>query len=61
MKLEFLLCAELASVDKSTNRLSIFNIMDELSTPSFPSLVPQLAVVSTFTRKKKKKKSKIVH
>ena len=51
MELNFLACADSISVDKTTNTLSIFNILEEASAPVFPALVPRVAIIALFSRK----------
>jgi hypothetical protein len=48
--LEYLLVAESASVDQQTNRLSVFNMIEEFHAQGFPSLVPQLVVITLWSR-----------
>ena len=43
--LEYFLVAESLAVDQSTNRASVFNIIDELAASSFPVVVPQMAAI----------------
>jgi hypothetical protein len=45
MELLFLTCAESASIDQTTNRLSLFNIVEEISAAAFPGMVPSAALV----------------
>src|SRR5947208_3154590 len=35
-----------AAIDLSTNRLSIFHIIEEINSPAFPTLVPTLTIVT---------------
>jgi hypothetical protein len=46
MKVQFALCAQTASVDRASNRLSIFNVIVHISTPSLPLVLP---LVTFFT------------
>lgn len=50
MNLIFLIAAESVSVDQSTNRLSLFNVADEMLAPAFPTVIPTLSVVALITR-----------
>lgn len=43
MKVQFALCAQTATVDRATNRLSLVNVIDLLSAVSFPLYVPNIA------------------
>ena len=45
MKCTFAVCAEGASVDSTSNLLSIFNIIDEINSQTFPVAFPRLVVV----------------
>jgi len=44
MKVIFLLCAESATVDTARNTLSVFHIIEEFNSPSFPFVVPALYI-----------------
>ena len=46
-KLEYFLVAESVSVDRDTNRVSLFNIVEEVS-GSLPARIPALVVVSSW-------------
>lgn len=50
MHCELFVVAESAAIDIGTNRLSIFNIWDEINTPSVPAFVPSMSLVTTFSR-----------
>lgn len=50
MELLFLVCAETGIVDVFTNRMSLFHVVEEMSSPAFPGIVPSLTVVSIFRR-----------
>jgi hypothetical protein len=52
MDLRLFLCAESVSIDQQGNRLSIFNIADEVSAFGFPAVGNNLAVVALLSRKK---------
>jgi hypothetical protein len=49
MRLEYLLAAEAIVIDQLTNRLSIFQIIDDVAAPIFPSMLPGLSVVAGFS------------
>ncbi|MGE0651925.1 MAG: hypothetical protein AB7P12_09265 [Alphaproteobacteria bacterium] len=53
MDVLFLACADSASIDQRTNRLSLFNIIEELSAAGFPANVPSLALVMLLKRSRK--------
>lgn len=46
MKVQFALCAHTASVDRATNRLSIFNVIDQFPASVLPIYIPSIAFVS---------------
>jgi hypothetical protein len=46
MKVQFALCAQSASVDRSSNRLSIFNVLDQFPTSTLPIVIPAITFVS---------------
>ena len=46
MECLFFLCAEFAPVDSATNRLSIFNVIEEISAAGFPAILPNLTMVN---------------
>jgi|SRR5581483_2535905 len=50
MNISLLACAESVVLDQRRNTLSIFNIVEELSSPIFPFVVPHLTVITLFTR-----------
>ncbi len=45
-KLEYFLVAESVSVDQTTNRISIFHILEEIHVAKFPFALPLLAAVA---------------
>ncbi len=47
-KLEFFLVARSFAIDQSTNSLSIFNVLEELTTASLPVLVPDVNFISVW-------------
>lgn len=51
MELLLLVCAESAIIDSATNRVSLFNILDEFSAPAFPTIMPNFSLVGILTRK----------
>jgi hypothetical protein len=46
MKVQFSLCAQTASVDRASNRLSIFSVVDHIPALSLPFVLPALTFVS---------------
>lgn len=50
MKTILLACAESALLDANTNRVSLINIHDELSSPQFPFLIPLFSVLAVTKR-----------
>src|SRR5208282_433451 len=50
MRCDLFAVAESSSIDITTNRLSIFHVWDDLTTPILPVVLPSLAVVAMFTR-----------
>lgn len=50
MEVILLVCAQSAVIDQQTNALSIFNIVQELSSPSFPFAIGGFTVSTIFTR-----------
>ena len=50
MKVLFLVCAQSAVIDQQTNALSVFNILQELNSPSFPFAIAGFTVASFFMR-----------
>lgn len=47
-ELEYFVVAESVSVDQLTNRVSIFNVYEELNVPAFPYQLPQLVAVCSW-------------
>ena len=48
-KLEYFLVAESASIDRDSNQVSVFNILEEVSVPrSEPKVIPQLVALSSW-------------
>src|SRR5690348_4396160 len=52
MKFDFFFCAEGASIDQTTNNLSVFNLIEEVNAPNFPVLIQNLCLVFMARRKK---------
>jgi hypothetical protein len=50
MKLQFAIVAQAAVVDRFTNRLSLFNVIEAVQSPIFPILIPECAVVIVLSR-----------
>lgn len=50
MRLKRSICAESVSLDRFTDRLSIFNVVDRVSSLGFPLWIPQLALVVVIER-----------
>lgn len=46
MRVQFALCAQTASVDRSSNRISIFNVIDHIPTTTLPIMLPAITFVS---------------
>jgi hypothetical protein len=46
MRVQFALCAQTASIDRNSNRLSIFNVIDQYAVSSLPIVIPALTFVS---------------
>lgn len=46
MKIKFALCAQTASVDRASNRISIFNVYDHFPVSSTPINIPSVTFVS---------------
>lgn len=44
--MEFFIVSEELSVDQQTNRLSIFNVLEQVSSPNFPSMLIAAVAVS---------------
>jgi hypothetical protein len=47
---KIILCAQGVVVDKKSNNISIFNIIDEISPRSFPAIVARLTILSVLER-----------
>jgi hypothetical protein len=46
MRVQFALCAQTASIDRSSNRLSIFNVIDHFPASVLPITIPALTFVA---------------
>jgi hypothetical protein len=46
MRVQFALCAQTASVDRASNRLSIFNVIDQFPASVLPIVIPAITFVS---------------
>jgi hypothetical protein len=52
MEVLLVTCAESAIVDTPSNRLSLFNLVEEIAGASFPGILPSVAFVIVLSRKK---------
>lgn len=52
MRVQFALCAQTASIDRATNRLSIFNVIDQFPATTLPVVIPALTFVSVIVSDK---------
>jgi hypothetical protein len=50
MNVQFAILAQSVSVDRFTNRLSIFNVLDQIASPHFPVFLPELCFVVMLQR-----------
>lgn len=50
MKTVLLSCAESTLLDANTNKVSLINIFDELTSPQFPFLIPNFSVLAVTKR-----------
>jgi hypothetical protein len=46
MRVQFALCAQTASVDRASNRVSIFNVIDHIPAANLPLILPTITFVS---------------
>ncbi len=53
MKVHYITCATSSSLDTSSNQLSLFHILDEISGPAFPLFLPSFCVAALFEREAK--------
>lgn len=47
-KLEYFLVAESVSVDQKTNRISFFNVVEQVNASKFPVTIPQIIAVAAW-------------
>ena len=52
MNVQFALCAQTASIDRTTNRLSIFNVIDQFPATTLPVVIPAITFVSVIVSEK---------
>jgi Family of unknown function (DUF6941) len=52
ISVELMTAAHGSAIDRDTNSISIFEIIDELNAPSFPLLVQKMVIVVIFRREK---------
>lgn len=52
MELQLATCAESATIDSQTNKLSLINIVEEIYSTNFPGFLPSLSFVLIFSRKR---------
>lgn len=50
MKIQLAVLAGSASIDRFTNRLSIFNVLDDISPPTLPVVIPEATFVMILRR-----------
>jgi hypothetical protein len=50
MKVQFSVCAQSVSIDQLTSRLSIFNVLDQITVPAFPVFISELTFVALLRR-----------
>jgi hypothetical protein len=50
METRLFIACESAVLDQFSNRVSVFNVLEEINTPTFPGAVPQLTVLGMFGR-----------
>lgn len=61
MKLIFLTCANSAVTDTATNNVSLFHVIEELQSPSFPMILPSFTIVSILQRESGDRKKTLLH
>ena len=61
MKLILLTCANSAVTDTATNNVSLFHVIEELQSPSFPMLLPSFTIVSILQRESGDRKKTLLH
>jgi hypothetical protein len=50
MNLRFLTASESTAIDSRTNALSLFNVLEEILSPSFPVLIPKISIIALLER-----------
>lgn len=50
IRVQTAICAQSFAVDRVTNRLSLFNVLDAIQSQNFPVLIPEFVVVVLLTR-----------
>lgn len=50
MRTLYSLCSESSAIDQSTNRVSMFHVIERINAASFPFFVPQIHYVTLFSR-----------
>jgi hypothetical protein len=50
MRVVTFVCSDSFSIDQATNRLSLFHIIDRISAPSFPVVIPGMALCAVWER-----------
>ena len=50
MKMQLALLAQGASIDRFSNRLSVFNLVESFESPSFPLFIPEAVFVSVLRK-----------
>ena len=50
MEIQFVICSQSISIDQATSRLSLFNVLDNLTVPAFPVWIPELTIVASILR-----------
>lgn len=61
MKVILFTCVKLAVTDATTNALSLFQVMEELQTPSFPLAIPSFTIVIILERERGDRKKTLLH
>lgn len=52
-EVKYFLCAQLVSIDRDSNNISLFNVLEEASSPGFPLLIPHVRAVLALERPEK--------
>ena len=50
MEATLVVCASALSIDQRNNGLSLFNILEEINSPSFPTIIPYMAFIALMSR-----------